>query len=296
MSPDRRIYKIAGIVIMVESDLPIYDTTFCRKMAAFETNRPENHMVRITHHFGLPDIRPEEAGRKMFERKGFSAYKNDDKWIYFIDDIDLESNPLQQVAFANQPHTRIQVFHDRVDLFKKGDLPFLSFYPTDQFFVSRVLADRGGCIFHSSGVNLGGKGLLFVGHSGAGKSTIVKMLDRRAEVLCDDRIIVRKNGDGFRLHGTWYHGEVPLFSPNSVPLKAILFLEKSTQNRLRPFSDKTDLISRLVATAIKAVKPLSTADWWEKTLALVHEITAEVPCKTLEFDTSGKVVEILEEI
>ena len=78
----------------------------------------------------------------------------------------------------------------------------------------------------------GGQGLLFVGHSEAGKSTTVKMLQGKAEILCDDRNIVRRWPEGFRVHGTWSHGEVPLVSAASAPLSAIFFLHKSKQNRL----------------------------------------------------------------
>ena len=74
----------------------------------------------------------------------------------------------------------------------------LSLFPTDQILVARWLADRQGCYLHSAGAILDGKGLLFVGHSDAGKTTTVRMLQDQAEILCDDRNIVRRSGDRFR--------------------------------------------------------------------------------------------------
>jgi hypothetical protein len=59
---------------------------------------------------------------------------------------------------------------------------------------------------HAAGFVMDSKGLLFVGHSDAGKSTMMKMLRSQGEMLCDDRIIVRRWQDGFRIHGTWSHG------------------------------------------------------------------------------------------
>jgi hypothetical protein len=130
-----------------------------------------------------------------------------------------------------------------------------------------------------------------VGHSEAGKSTIVTMLKDRAEILCDDRMIVRRWENGFRIHGNWSHGDVPEISANSAPLTAIMFLEQSAQNRLIPLNDKKEVIKKLLACLIK---PLVTADWWEKILTLAEKIVQEVPCYMLQFDKSGGVVNLLE--
>ena len=133
------------------------------------------------------------------------------------------------------------------------------------------------------------------------------MLKDKAEILCDDRIIVRKPSTknrapktedrtphtGFRIYGTWSHGEVPDVSPNSAPLKAILFLEKAKENRLIPISDKKETTRRLLECLIK---PFVTADWWEKTLSLVDKVVEEVPCYVLRFDKSGRVVGLLEKL
>jgi hypothetical protein len=143
---------------------------------------------------------------------------------------------------------------------------------------------------HSSGVNFDGKGLLFVGHAQAGKSTIAKMLKQSVEILCDDRMILRRWKHGFRIHGTWSHGDIPDVSANSPPLKAILFLEKAPENRLVHLNDKKVVIRKILSCL---VRPLMTADWWEKMLNLVENIAREVPCYDLYFDKSGKIVDIL---
>ena len=52
--------------------------------------------------------------------------------------------------------------------------------------------DHESAAIHASGLIFNGAGLLFVGHSGAGKSTMVKLLRDESKILCDDRIIVRR--------------------------------------------------------------------------------------------------------
>ena len=140
---------------------------------------------------------------------------------------------------------------------------------------------------------LDGRGLLFVGHSEAGKSTIVKMLKDKAQILCDDRNIVRRWPEGFRVHGTWSHGEVPLVSPASAPLDALLFLKKSDRNRIAPVSEKKEILQRLMACLIK---PFVTAEWWQKELTLLEEMTSVVHCYEMEFDRSGRIVTEIEKL
>jgi hypothetical protein len=116
------------------------------------------------------------------------------------------------------------------------------------------------------------------------------MLQGKAEILCDDRIIVRQRPEGLRMYGTWSHGDVAEVSPNSAPFKALLFLEQSKQNRIIPIKDKQENFKNLLPYLIK---PLETRDWWERMLLLVQRIANEVPCYLLQFDRSGGVVELL---
>ena len=166
-------------------------------------------------------------------------------------------------------------------------------FPSDQILLARVFAHRQGCYMHACGVVVNGQGLLFVGHSEAGKSTMTRMMQPHAEILCDDRIIVRRWPEGFRVHGTWSHGEVPLISSAEAPLRAILFLEKATANALTPIENKKDILHKVLSHVIK---PLVTVDWWEKTLDVAQQIAADVPAYRLEFDKSGRVVDTLREL
>ncbi|MBI5400357.1 hypothetical protein HZB07_07145 [Candidatus Saganbacteria bacterium] len=150
------------------------------------------------------------------------------------------------------------------------------------------MADRGGCYLHACGVILDGKGWLFVGHSEAGKSTTSLMLkEAGGEILCDDRIIVRKHSEGFKMYGTWSHGDVPDISPNDAPLHAIFFLEQNRENKLILIDDKLEVVKKLLACLIK---PMVCADWWEKELSLIERLAKEATCYRMLFDKSGQIV------
>ena len=127
-----------------------------------------------------------------------------------------------------------------------------------------------------------------MGHSGAGKTTIGRMFrDRGGTILCDDRMILRRWPEGFRLHGSWCHGGLPAFSADSEALSGIFFIEQGTENRVEPLESPREIIGSLLRYV---VRPLATADWWEKTLMLVERIVREVPCYRLRFDLTGGIV------
>lgn len=289
----RRYYKIADITIQVESDLPMNDRTFHPKFEFFKADGPGKEMITIRHHFSIPDFTGKDMGKELYRKPPWAVYKKEDSWIYLGISPSEKDKSLHRIAVFNSDHTRAKVYNDREGTFLKGNLHSLTLFPTDQILLARILADRKGCYIHACGVDLDGKGLLFVGHSEAGKSTMATMLKDKAQILCDDRIIVRKSPAGFKIYGTWSHGDVPTVSGDSAPLKAILFLEKSKINRLTPVTDKKERVKRLLACLIK---PFVTADWWDKMLALVEGISSGVPCYALEFDKSGKVADLLKKL
>ncbi len=75
-------------------------------------------------------------------------------------------------------------------------------YPLDELLIMHRLTQEKGIELHSCGiVRPDGTGNLFVGHSGAGKSTTTRLWTARedVEVLSDDRIIVRRDEAGVRI-------------------------------------------------------------------------------------------------
>jgi hypothetical protein len=90
------------------------------------------------------------------------------------------------------------------------------------------------------------------------------------------------------VHGTWSHGDVADVSSVSAPLRAILFLQKDTRNQITPLTDRKEIWKRLLATLIK---PMVTADWWQKEIDVLAQVVNEVPCYTMHFDKSGAIVD-----
>jgi MoaA/NifB/PqqE/SkfB family radical SAM enzyme len=291
----RRFYQIAGITVQVESDLPISGTTFSPKFKCFETDGPGQDTIALSHIFSLPDLVNHDFGELVYRKAPWAIYRKGRSWIYVGISPDPKDTAVHIIAVFNHDHSHSTIYHGATqkDIYVKGNLRSLTLFPTDQIVLARVLADRGGCYLHSAGVILNNRGLLFVGHSDAGKSTLATMLKGKAEILCDDRIIVRQQPEGFRIYGTWSHGDVEEVSANSAVLKALFFLDQADHNRLILIKDKQQRFKKLLPYLIK---PLETRDWWEKMLLLAERIAREIPCYCLEFDKSGGVIEILRNV
>ncbi len=288
-----RLFQIGGMTIQVQSDLTFNRDTFAPKFKLFEVASPGDDLLSLHQHFYIPELKTERLGQKMYRKPPWAIYRDEEYWTYLgIGSNKDDLNPNQMAVF-NYDYTRAEIFNRSDAAFRQGNLHSLSLFPTDQIWLARLLADRQGCYIHSAGMIIDGEGLLFVGHSEAGKSTIVTQLREHGEILCDDRMIVRRWPDGWRIHGTWSHGDVPAVSPASARLRAILFLEQATHNRLIPIEDRWEIIRRL---PFFIVRPLITAEWWEKTLDLVGMIAREVQICRLQFDKSGEVINVLRKL
>ena len=301
----RRYFRTAGITVRVESDLDFDEVKFKKEFSPFAVAGPGEDNVTLRHYFELPGLKGKDLGEELYRNAPWAISRKNGTWFYRGIDPDGSDAELHRVAVFDAEHTHGTIYSRPCDAEHVRTVAWysLSLLSTDQIWLAPVLADRNAVLMHSAAVILNGQGLLFVGHSGTGKSTTVTMLKNvgvgaglegdhkgsplQVEILCDDRNIVRRWEEGWRVHGTWSHGDVPDVSPASAPLRAILFLHQDSRNAITPLTDRKGIWRRLLGTLIK---PMVTAEWWQKELDVLERLVNEVPCYKMDFDKSGAIV------
>lgn len=93
-------------------------------------------------------------------------------------------------------------------------------------------------LFHASVVMREGKGYLFLGHSGTGKSTHSRQwlsAFADAELLNDDNPVVRINEAGeVRVYGSPWSGKTACYKNTSAPVQALVQLAQAPENHIVP--------------------------------------------------------------
>jgi energy-coupling factor transporter ATP-binding protein EcfA2 len=160
-----------------------------------------------------------------------------------------------------------------------------------ELLMINYLAQGRGVIIHCCGIEKDGEGILFIGESGAGKSTMANLwnADGGIEILSDDRVIVRKSGEDFRMYGTPWHGEAQFVSPRGVKLKKMFFLRHAGQNEVHPLSG---------AESVQQLLKCSFPPFWDATgmnftLDLFTDLATVVPCYGLGFKPDRSAIDYI---
>ena len=163
-------------------------------------------------------------------------------------------------------------------------------YPLDEVLMIHHLANGRGLEVHALGVvDEAGYGHLFLGHSGAGKSTSARLwqAQRGVRILSDDRIILRRCEGQVRMYGTPWHGDAGIASPASGPLSHIYILEQAPTNELVA-------MPRSVATAeifARSFVPRHSPEALNCALQFIEQLSQELPCDTFRFLPQSSAVE-----
>lgn len=97
---------------------------------------------------------------------------------------------------------------------------------------SLILLEETGFLVHASSLIKNGKGYLFPGKSGAGKTTITR-LSPDAILLTDEVSLVKMVNGKFNIYGTPFWGELAVGGENlSVPIEAVYFPVKDKKNSI----------------------------------------------------------------
>ena len=157
------------------------------------------------------------------------------------------------------------------DNFSKGYLEDLAFY---RKFCDNV-AHEGVILMHGCAVATGGKAYIFTAPSGTGKTTHaslwLEVLGDNAFVLNGDKPLLREKNGQFYVYGTPWNGKENLGVNQSLPLGAIMKIERSEINEIEKLQYDEPL-KVLMSQVYKPFEPDAMQSVLNETLKLSHTV------------------------
>jgi hypothetical protein len=247
--------EIARIVVLVETE-PLSAAGPAEELySGFLSASPPD--ASMCFRSGMPGLPPLADMKVLYSGPVWSMYEHEQRRL--------------MVRHAGPPALRrpdtIGIWDDTFtsgDVFSRGLLPSQRGAsllpeplpsPLSQVLMICLLAQRRGLLIHGCGIDDGGRGYLFAGNSGHGKTTMARLWQEQAVVLNDDRVVIRLIDGGLWLFGTPWHGDLRCVSAAGVPLEKIFFISHAEESQA----------SRVVgSTAASMLLTRSFSPLWDK--------------------------------
>lgn len=166
--------------------------------------------------------------------------------------VNAEINIIQKVIIVSKKK-RNTLF---TELFEQKNNKIITYYQIGiiQFqliiniLLNRLLSQNRGLVLHGSACLVKNKAMVFLGLSGFGKSTLIKMLNRQYPALADDSVIIRKIGEKFYFFQTPVIEKEDWIKKSKIKyqLGKIFIIKKSSKNLIEKFENQNELIEILL--------------------------------------------------
>lgn len=158
-----------------------------------------------------------------------------------------------------------------------------------RMFLSWALLGQQGFLLHAATIVKNGKAYVFVGRSGAGKSTVAS-LSPRGSVLTDEISLLKRVDGEWRAFGTPFWGEFRADGANtSAPLAGIFRLVQAAVNRLVPLRP-SELLRSMLPCVLFFSSQVGDND---RLLQILVAASEQVPGYNLQFQKSRAFWEVV---
>lgn len=275
-------YTVAGHAFLVT--MPI-NAALWNYMSNYEPfldkeNDPAHTAFEITVEDGLQidraDFRPVLANRrKEADIMAMEIYKND-RNDYLIEVKVTQDDTVNAVVLLNYDFSSVRV---RLS----GSEQTRAFALNRAIMLAYLLAvaDKDTMVMHASVILSGGRGYLFMGKSGTGKSTHTALWRKYiagSELMNDDNPVVRIENNRATVYGSPWSGKTPCYRKVSAPIGGFVRLRQAGENRIRALNPIESYAS-LSSSGSGMSWEKRTADGKDK---VMNALIGQVPCWQLE--------------
>jgi len=143
-------------------------------------------------------------------------------------------------AFIRSVHADFDHMNDTEGLARVGYKEEFLENNAIHILVADKLVEYNVLMLHGSALAMNGEGIIFTAKSGTGKSTHARLwrevFGAKVQMINDDKPMIRI--DELKAYGTPWDGKHHLSSNTSVPVKAIVKIERAKVNKIEPISIK----------------------------------------------------------
>ena len=246
--------NIAGYIIKIETTSGAYSILPAKRFKNFLCT---GFTPDITIRIRADKFIPEGPITRVFHAPYFEEELNkpvkkaDEFWSVYTEKENLLINiKYPEGKPAKESWLRFSLTDPLWDLFITSDEETLDplSYPLDGLILYYLTVMKGDIFIHGAGVNYEGKGYLFTGTSGRGKTTMARLWhEAGARVVHDDRLIIRNINGSYIMYNTpVYDNEFPFQST----LNNVYIIAHGDQNETQPLQG-ANALTNIMANCIQ---------------------------------------------
>lgn len=232
-----------------------------------------------------------EVEIRIFSEKVSHKYKEYKQKDNISADITFDNKKIESV----KKDKKNLIKQNTIEFYGKQISPALQEYITTGLAFARALLDYNGFCLHSSAIAVDNQAVLFAAKSGTGKSTHTRLWreyfgEDKAIMINDDKPAIRWMDDGiFYAYGTPWSGKTDLNTNVKVPLAAIVLLERSDTNWIKPV-DRREAVMQIYVHALKPED--GDKDKTEKLMDIVGKTAEKIPVYRMGCTISEEAVKL----
>ena len=286
-----REYFFANYRLLTD-DVIVRNESIKKRLADFAAPMPYTHTLklRIGDANELEDKHAWAQSCPVVYENWFSTVHDTDGGWAFVSSLKYEQcrgGGMRSVVLCSRDYGEMTVWVSEqvFDIERNGQAlqlqPFIPrLLPIFAAFEAGIVM-RDGLPLHASLVEKDGLGVVFLGPSGRGKSTQAKLWEKTlgADFIIGDFPIMRKiDGKWIGFGMPWDGPRDAVFCQKSVPVRALVWLEKAEENRISPMNSMQAMSVMLQQVRLPV---------WDNTLVdvavpLIGQLVQEVPMYRLQ--------------